>query len=427
MREQIAGRIAFVLSLALFLLITNHLAGWYVFRQMGYDSNFRFENGAHVKGEVLDLYVEYAAWERGYKIAVIGDSVVQGANVPERGQTITAHLERELRGSYLPEARVFNFGLPGGRPADLLMTAKKLHEAGAADLYVFNISYPFFSEEIAKEPLLYFKVWRPYLTPEQIVELKVPPATTAEKKPAGSAPESGEIPAGENSGEKSAGYEKPLQEFVSRHWMVYRFRQELNRYLFGGQPAAQAAEYVDAALGVKSPKAVIQDEVADELEPLSEKDKPENKYKVWHSFPWGQRDLQHLKRVYSINVADNINFKYYRELCLYLRENNIPAVIFLSPINHALLRQYNLLDYGAYGDNTAAMEQAARQSGLVIFNYQDSVHPDLFHDSLHLLDGGNAAAAKLLSADLRPVISGRKHGKHGDGSSASKRLPVNLK
>lgn len=407
MREQIAGRITFLLSLVLFLLITNHLAGWYVFHQMGYDSNFRFENGAHVKGEVLDLYVEYAAWERGYKIAVIGDSVVQGANVPEREQTITAHLEQELRGSYLPEARVFNFGFPGGRPADLLMTAKKLHEAGAVDLLVFNISYPFFSEEIAKEPLLYFKVWRPYLTPEQIVELKVPPATTAEKKPVEVVPESQESSKGEGPE-----YEKSLQEFVSRHWMVYRFRQELNRYIFGGRPAALAVEYVDAALGVKSPEAAVPDEVLDELEPLSEKDKPENKYKVWHSFPWGERDLQHLERVYNVTGTDNLNFKYYRELCRYLQENKIPAVIFLSPINHALLRQYNLLDYGAYRDNTAAIEQAARQSGLVIFNYQDSVHPDLFHDSLHLLDGGNAAAARLLSADLQPVI-GEFKGKTG--------------
>jgi len=41
-------------------------------------------------------------------------------------------------------------------------------------LFVINISYPFFSDEMAKKPLLYFKVWRPQLTDEQKMELKVP-------------------------------------------------------------------------------------------------------------------------------------------------------------------------------------------------------------------------------------------------------------
>lgn len=399
MHHQIIARISFLASLIFFLLATNHLAGWYVFHRMGFDQNFRFENGAHVKAEVLDFYIEYAASQRGYKIAVIGDSVVQGANVPFGNQTITAHLEKGLRGSYLPGARVFNFGLPGGRPADLLMAAQRLHEANAAQLYVFNISYPFFSAEIAKDPLLYFKVWRPYLTPEQVLEFKVPPESPAEKK----TDDIGIIVEGQ-----SDGYEKSLEEIVSRYWMVYRFRQELNRYLFGGQPAAVALEYVEGLLEGNGEEDIPDQMLVDELAPLSDKDSPENKFKVWHGFSWSERDLQHLKKVYNINVTDNINFKYYRELCRYLEENNVPAVIFLSPINHGLLRQYGLLDYNFYLYNTQAIEEVARQHGLPLFNYQDSVEPDLFHDSLHLLDEGNAAAARLLSTDLQPLIRGSK-------------------
>jgi len=121
------GAIAFLASLLFFLALSHYTNEWYVYHQMGFDSLFRFEDDAHVKGEVLDLYAEYVAKQKGYKIAVVGDSVVQGLNVPGRGQTITAHLKEELLGSYLPEARVFNFGLPGGRPADLFMTVKKLH------------------------------------------------------------------------------------------------------------------------------------------------------------------------------------------------------------------------------------------------------------------------------------------------------------
>lgn len=398
MRQQTVGSITFVVSLVLFFFISNSLALWYVFHQMGFDNNFRFEDGSQVKSDVLDLYVEYVAGQGGYKIAVIGDSVVQGAGVAGREQTITAHLQDELRGSYLKPARVFNFGLPGGRPADLFMTVKKLHEANAAQMVVVNISYPFFSAEMTKTPLLYFKVWSPGLSEDEKKELKVPAGTT-------DPPLSQATPAGADSA--GSDIEKNMQKSISRCWSVYRFRQELNRYLFGGQPTVWAKAYLDLALNGIAP-AVEQPpgEPEEEEELLSEKDKPENKYKAWYSFPWSDQDRVHLKNVFNITEKDNINFKYYRELCRYLKENNIPAVIFMSPVNHGLLRQYKLLDYGSYGSNTAIIKQVADGSGIVFLDYQETVSPDLFHDSMHMLDGGNAVAASLLCRDLRPLIEG---------------------
>lgn len=299
MREQNAGRIAFLLSLLFFLIASNFLAEWYVYHRMGFDSRFRFEDGAQVKREVLDLYTGYVARQKGYKIAVIGDSVVQGAGVAGREQTITAHLEEELRGSYLPEARVFNFGFPGGRPADLYMAVKQLHRAGAVQLFVINISYPFFSDEMARDPLLYFKVWRSQLTDGQIKELKVPPEKPEER------------PAGADAGEAVAGSpaEKFLQKKVAASWAVYRFRQEINRCLFGGPPAVKGKEYFDLALKGRLPAAEAgaaapePGQAVDQAqEPLPEKDRPENKYRVWHSFDWSRRDLEHLKK-YSTSLV----------------------------------------------------------------------------------------------------------------------------
>lgn len=397
MRQQTVGSITFIVSLVLFFFITNSLALWYVFHQMGFDSSFRFEDGAHVKSDVLDLYVECVAGQGGYKIAVVGDSVVQGAGVAGREQTITAHLQDELRGSYLRPARVFNFGLPGGRPADLYMTVKKLHEAGAVQMVVVNISYPFFSNEMTKTPLLYFKVWGPGLSEEEKKELKVPSGltpppltetTTAAADVAGS------------------DVEKEIQKFISSHWSVYRFRQELNRYLFGGQPSVRGKVYLDLALNGITPGITQPSEETQQEAPLSDKDRPENKYKVWYSFPWSVQDRDHLKNVFNISEKDNVNFKYYRELCRYLKENNIPAVIFMSPVNHGLLRQYKLLDYDSYSYNTGIIKQIAEESGIVFLNYQEAVSPDLFHDSMHMLDGGNAITAGLLCRDLRPLIEG---------------------
>jgi hypothetical protein len=396
MRQKTVGSIVFLVSLVLFLIISNSLALWYVFHQMGYDSNFRFEDGAHVKSDVLDLYLEYVAGQGGYKIAVVGDSVVQGAGVAERERTISAHLQDELRGSYLKSARVFNFGLPGGRPADLYMTVKRLHETGAAQMVVVNISYPFFSYEMTKTPLLYFKVWSPGLSEDEKKELKVP-ANMA------SLPLPQPMPAGDDG---SRDIESNIQKTISRYWAVYRFRQELNRYLFGGQPAVGAKVYLDQTLNgitpaVEQPSGEFQQE-----DPLSEKDKPENKYKVWYGFPWSDQDLDHLKNVFNITEKDNVNFKYYRELCGYLAENGIPAVIFMSPVNHGLLQQYGLLDYDAYRVNTGVIEDVAAGSGITFLNYQEAVSPDLFHDSMHMLDGGNAITAGLLCRDLRPLIEG---------------------
>jgi len=394
MRQQTVGGITFLVSLALFFFISNFLAGWYVYHQMGFDNNFRFDDGAQVKGEVLDLYVEYITGQKGYKIAVIGDSVVQGAGVPERNQTITAHLQDELRGSYLREARVFNLGLPGGRPADLFMTVKKLHEAGAVQLVIINVSYPFFSDEMAKTPLLYFKVWAPFLTEEEKKELKVPAVKQAEQKVQDRPEESG--------GDTDT--EKYFQKKAASYWYVYRFRQELNRFLFGGQPAVMAREYFDLTFKGAAPEQE-QPEEPDEEEPLSEKDKPENKYKIWYSFPWSKGDLEHLAKVFNVNDK-NENFKYYRELCRYLEENEIPALIFMSPVNHDLLRKYQLINYDSYRVNTGLIGQVAQQSNITFLDYQESVSPELFHDSMHMLDAGNAAMAGLLSRDLRPLIQG---------------------
>ncbi len=396
-RQKTEGSIIFLVSLVLFFFITNSLALWYVFHQMGFDNNFRFEDGAHVKSDVLDLYMEYVAGQGGYKIAVVGDSVIQGAGVAEREQTITAHLQEELRGSYLKPARVFNFGLPGGRPADLYMTVKRLHEAGAAQMIVVNISYPFFSFEMTKTPLLYFKVWSPGLSAEEKKELKVPAGATASPNL--------QTTAGEADATDSD-LEKDIQKTVSRYWAVYRFRQELNRYLFGGSPAVRGKAYLDLALHGIAPDAAQPAEEFPEEEPLSEKDKPENKYKVWTGFPWSDQDREHLKSVFSVTENDNVNFKYYRMLCRYLAENNIPAVIFMSPVNHGLLQRYGLLDYGSYIDNTALIKQVADDSGIPFLDYQEAVSPDLFHDSMHMLDGGNALTAGLLRRDLRPLLEG---------------------
>ena len=392
--RQAVGGITFLVSLALFFFISNFLGGWYVYHQMGFDNNFRFEDGAQVKGEVLDLYVEYITGQKGYKIAVIGDSVVQGAGVPGRDQTITAHLQDELCGSYLREARVFNLGLPGGRPADLFLTLKKLHEAGAVQLVIVNISYPFFSDEMARTPLLYYKVWAPLLTEEERKGLKVPAEKQGVPKAPAAQPETGGSIEAENF----------LQWKVASLWSVYRFRQELNRFLFGGPPAVKLKEFFNLTFKGEAPPRE-QPEEPDQEEPLSEKDKPENKYNVWYSFPWNDRDLEHLANVFNVNDS-NLNFKYYRELCQYLEANKIPAVIFMSPVNRDLLKQYRLLDQGSFLENTNLIGQVARQSGVPFLDYQNAVSLDLFHDSMHMLDGGNAATAKLLSQDLQPVIRG---------------------
>lgn len=399
MHKQAVGSITFVVFLVIFFFISNSLAFGYVFHRMGFDEGFRFENGAQVKSDVLDQYVDYVAGQGGYKIAVVGDSVVQGAGVAGREQTITTHLQDELRGSYLRTARVFNFGLPGGRPADLYMIVKKLHEAGAVQMVVVNISYPFFSTEMTRTPLLYFKVWSPGLTSEERLELKVPEDKAA-LQPA-------QVVAAETS--NASDFEKALQKTVSQYWTVYCFRQELNRYLFGGQPAAMAKAYLDLTLSgrvpvLEQPAEPVLEEVAEG--PLSEKDKPENKYKAWYSFPWSAQDQEHLKNVFNITENDNVNFKYYRLLCAYLAESSTPAVIFMSPVNHSLMQQYQLLDYNSYNDKTFLISQVAEENGIAFLNYQEAVSPELFHDSMHLLDEGNTAVAKLLNRDLRPVIEG---------------------
>jgi len=69
----------------------------------------------------------------------------------------------------------------------------------------------------------------------------------------------------------------------------------------------------------------------------------------------------------------------------------------MSPVNHGLLQQYQLLDYDSYAVNTDLIAQVA--GGVMASNFKlpGSCPCRLFHDSMHMTDEGNAAVAKFLN------------------------------
>ncbi|MEG3072245.1 MAG: hypothetical protein RQM92_16600 [Candidatus Syntrophopropionicum ammoniitolerans] len=113
MGQKTVGSITFIVSLVVFFFITNSLALWYVFHQMGYDHNFRFADSAHVKAEVLDLYLEYVAGQGGYKIAVVGDSVVQGPVCQNGSRPLLLTCRKSSGGAIQRPPGCLTLGCPG--------------------------------------------------------------------------------------------------------------------------------------------------------------------------------------------------------------------------------------------------------------------------------------------------------------------------
>ena len=302
----------------------------------------------------LALWKQQLAAARGYKIVFLGDSVVHGGGVPGEEQTIPAYLARELK-ILLPhrDIQVFNFSLPGCTPADTLNILQFIVDT-KPDLVIYDVNIGWFgSEKVMEHP--------------RLAELGKPAAP--------------KISQTDDSTEQIS-VEQRLKSLAADHWALYRYRIMLN-YLWFGEPLKE--------------KLVIK---VGREEPENRLTSPEEAFK-----PWYEKDFSVLKetkgKIGACDLDDsNQHWLSYLELIEALEEHQIKAAFFMVPRNKTLYKKYDLLDEAVLAEQQDKLASAARQSGIMVFDYTYGVADRYFTDSVHLMAEGNQVVARNLTWDL---------------------------
>lgn len=313
----------------------------------------------------MGLWIDQVKKSDGYKVVILGDSVIHGLAVENSSETLPAHIGRELREClHGKEVRVFNLGLAGAAPAEVYFLVNALEGAGV-NLIIYNINLGWFAPKenvLDHRSLLQFKGGLSDLDLENLGIEPEKPTTT------------------------------PVEEWLSgqlfSHWKLYRYRVLLNYWLFG-KPIREKLEAAKT-----DPRQLL---------PLDEDKLPEalEMRAPWQEKNWDGKLDPADGRVGTLNLADdNKQWLFYRMMLDLIKSKAIPTVFFITPRNYELLDRYDMVDRTAYAKNLSAIVDAAKSHGIPVLDYDSALPSEYFSDMVHPLPEGNKLLARKLVRDL---------------------------
>jgi lysophospholipase L1-like esterase len=164
--------------------------------------------------------LDYLRRFQGYKVVLIGDSVIYGRSLEEHGDTdwrrhtLPAVLEEKFRQAQpCRPLLVMNLGLNGALPADLERMADLLAPC-APDLVIFDVGLRSFSEDFAKDENRLSRPWLGGMTVDPHGRFREQAGT----------------------GDLSARLGAMTRSLLMNHWELYRLRELLQDELLGGSP-----------------------------------------------------------------------------------------------------------------------------------------------------------------------------------------------
>jgi lysophospholipase L1-like esterase len=166
--------------------------------------------------------------------------------------------------------------------------------------------------------------------------------------------------------------EAALDRSVSRVWLFYAMRSDLREALFGDVDAAHAVhDVLEGWSGARARGDAQHRPTPDRFE--------------------GTYDLTPL-------TAANVGVIYLQKMADLLEVERIPAIAFMTPTNHALLRDY--IDSPQYRDNGRYLRGLLERRGVRVLDLDRSFGTDEFLDNDHLTAAGQRHLASLLSGVL---------------------------
>lgn len=300
------------------------------------------------------------------KIVFLGGSVLWGSTTKNPDDTIPAFFKKEVG-----DVNVYNLALNAARPLDIFIINHLLKDE--ADLFVVDMNYHFFQEEfnkdLAKDHSKFIRV-KSLLEDNYDSLKKTSPALLT--------------CLGAHGVEK---YYKPNPELVAQRIFNFlplvNFKDEVNLLLFKKHPTLIVQGLFNFIPEfVKKPQAETFSNIfksQDEL--ISE----------------GQAEAVE-KQIYDDKLIgpEHINLCIGQEYARFIKENKIPAMVYLLPQNPDILGSY--ADSSVYEENNKMIIDAF---GGRIIDLHDALAGKNFTDTYHLNKEGNEAFAKLLNKRIR--------------------------
>jgi hypothetical protein len=324
-----------------------------------FPDDFRFPRTSTMGYE---RYLEFMEGHDTARIAVVGDSIVQGIAV-ERDGTLPAQwdalYEEEERG-----VDVFNFGISAAHAEDLYPVVATIANRGAADLIVFYFDYPFYGDSEKVYAGRYPELWDAdtvgSFAPAEGDPLVDPTRAEAE-----------EVTLDERIGRAVASF-----------WRLYEERDTINAVLLDGTPSSWLKHHVNYQYGAF--RWIPQ----------------------WIKLPLDQFDEASLREMWKTSrlTPDNVQLSYLRLAVEKARHEEIPFVLLWGPINEEVARAYDLVDPDDYAANREAVRLLVEENDGTFVDLATGFPPGLLADSVHPFAEGYGWMAERLSAELAAQV-----------------------
>jgi hypothetical protein len=317
---------------------------------------------------ILYAKLEYLRRFPGYKVAMLGDSVVFGRALAEHGDRLwrehnIARLieERIRREAPKRDVLVMNLALNGALPADVERMEQFVAACGL-DLLIFDVGLRSFSSDFSRPEAIYSRSWLAQMSygPEGRVAIRH------------SGPSLGQA------------VEETAAELALQYSALYRFRDLLQYRFLDGPPREAVAAFrvrLDQALG--APAQPTED---DEIVLL----------------------LKAQRRFQGVNLAaDNPQRQALERLLARLAASRQKALVFYAKEDPA--RIDNLLEPERYRRLRADLDAlVARYMGpaLVYLPPLESLQPEDYLDHSHVTYAGYQLLAGAMWDGLRPLVEG---------------------
>jgi len=301
---------------------------------------------------VLDASLDALRRADGLRVALLGDSVVYGRALEERGDWRGGELGRQL-GTRL-DATVVNLAMEGALPTDQERLVEHVLAAGV-DLVVLDVSLRSFSADFAEGTLS--REW-----------LAMAPGAVVDGGPG----VGGEVEGG-------------LARLVHRVWALPRYRAWLQARYIDGAPKDAVKRARDAAndwlLGTPLP---------------SEDDALEAELTLM---------LKAKGRYATVELDGHPQLAALERLVRRLAETGTPTILFYATESPAMLPQ--LVDEARHREQLAALEGRLRDAGgesVAWLGFEDGLPASHFIDHVHRTEDGLAALADRVARAATDVL-----------------------
>jgi hypothetical protein len=354
--------IAAVALIALDIVLRTSIYPWF-------PADFRFPRTSTMGYE---RYLEFMESRETARIAVVGDSVIQGIAV-ERDGTLPAQWDA-LYAAQGRDIDVFNFGISAAHAEDLYPVVATIANRGAADMIAYYFDYPFYEDSDVEYSGRYPELWD-----AGVVGSFEPHADHPLVDPSRAA-----------EGRRTA--DARIGDAVSSAWRLYAERDTINAVVFDGTPSSWLKYHVNYQYGRFSflPQ--------------------------WIKLRLDQFDEENLRAMWRTPrlTPDNIQLTYLRLAIEKSSAEGIPFVVLWGPINREVVEEYGLVDPDDYVANRDLVRDMVESSDGTFVDLAEDYPIELLADSVHPFEPGYGWMAKRLAEELGARVDALERTRRGE-------------